>query len=168
MRSIDTIPIDEFRHDGVGLGCFSNKNFKDSDGYLNCLKIGPIFMRMTIKEVENTFRTPVKIIENDGSQTRVYLLPTTDTHLPYFAITFKKNKVSSIQLTGYSTTSNVSFSSIKLGTHYKKVLEILGKPNEISKVPDIEGVIWDYEPFPFSIEFINRKVYSIKLSDKKQ
>jgi len=168
IKKTDTIPTDEFRIDSVGLGCFSNKTFEHSGGYLRCLRIGSINIKMKQNEVEKMLKDPVKIIENDDGQTFIYLLPTSEEYYPYLAITYKKKKVLSIQLTGFSTTSDFSFSSITLGTHYKKVLEILGKPHKITKVPDINGLLWDYTPFPFSIEFVNKKVYSIKVSDIKE
>ena len=55
------------------------------------------------------------------------------------------------------------FSSIVLGMPKEKVADILGFPSSVSDVPQIHGRLWNYEPFPFSIEFKEGRVYSLRI-----
>ncbi|HOX11231.1 MAG TPA: hypothetical protein PK333_04570 [Candidatus Moranbacteria bacterium] len=165
-RGFDSTIKNEFRYLGGSIASISDKTSDLDQGYLNCLYIGKINMRMTLNQVDSILGKSDKIFDQKDSQIHVYFLPTTEKYYPYYAITFKNNIVNSIQLTGLSTTDSISFSSIKLGDHYKTVLEILGKPSNIKAIEDIKGVEWTYFPFPISIEFVARKVYSIKIYDK--
>jgi hypothetical protein len=166
-RGTDASSYDEFRYIGGAIACIS-KNVPDPEsGYCNCLHFCDIKMRMTVEEIESILGKADTIIYQGKQQIRVYFLPTNENHLSYFAITFNNKIARSLQLTGFSTTENYAFSSIALGSDYKAVLEILGKPKGIYNVPDIKGVGWTYDPFPISIEFINRKVYSIRIEDNK-
>jgi hypothetical protein len=163
---LDSASLNEFRYIGGAIGCISDKLIDTDKGYVNCLHIGNVKMKMSIIEVEEILGEPKKVIDQNESQVRVYLLPTSEKYYPYFAVTFKNKIAKSLQLTGNSTSEDISFSSIRLGSYYKEVLELLGKPTNIQIVPDINGVEWTYYPFPISIEIINGKVYSIKINDK--
>jgi len=165
-RGFDSTIKNEFRYLGGSIATISDKSSDVEQGYLNCLYIGKIKMRMTLNQVDSVLGKCDKILNQNDSQIQVYFLPASEKYYPYYAISFKNNIVNSIQLTGLSTSDNISFSPIKLGDHYKTVLEILGKPGNIKNIEDIKGVEWTYFPFPISIEFVNRKVYSIKIYDK--
>lgn len=166
-RDVDSTSYDEFRCLGGAIACISKDVPDPESGYCNCMHFGDIKIRMTREEIESVLGRADTIIYQGKQPVSLYFLPTSENHLSYFAITFRNKIAKSLQLTGFSTTDNYAFSSIILGSPYKTVLEILGKPKGIYRVPDINGVEWDYYPFPISIEFINRKVYSIRIEDTK-
>jgi hypothetical protein len=47
----------------------------------------------------------------------------------------------------------------------EKVLATLGPRARITVVKEIGGLLWDYRPFPISIELVHGRVYSIKIAD---
>jgi len=97
---------------------------------------------------------------------RVYTLPTStgEPSLAYTVISYVKSVTETIQLTGHSTVEPIDFSSIVLGDDEMKVRERFGAPYFTEEVEEIEGYKWGYAPFPISIEFIDKKVYSIRIS----
>ena len=111
-RGFDSTIKNEFRYLGGSIASISDKTSDLDQGYLNCLYIGKINMRMTLNQVDSILGKSDKIFDQKDSQIHVYFLPTTEKYYPYYAITFKNNIVNSIQLTGLSTTDSISFSSL--------------------------------------------------------
>lgn len=157
--------MNKFRFHGGAIACITNEIQNPKRGYLECLHISDIRMNMSIKEVEERYGKPYKEIDNGNSQSRIYLLPTDGQQYPYLVITYVKGVVDAIQLTGHETTKAIDFASIKLGDNEEFVKEMLGPPSEIHDVKEIKGIMWSYDPFPISIEFIDRKVYSIRIQN---
>lgn len=75
--------------------------------------------------------------------------------------------VKSLQLTGLpgEVQSKLQFSSIGLGASRQSVADILGLPSSVSDVPEIGGKMWNYFPFPFTIEFKGGVVYSVQIHE---
>jgi hypothetical protein len=77
-----------------------------------------------------------------------------------------------IQLTGYATKEEFTFSSLKLGDNEEKVRKFFGPPTSIDDVEEIKGYAYSYEPaaepFKITIEFINKKVYTFRFRIKSK
>lgn len=78
--------------------------------------------------------------------------------------------VQTLQLTGKPSdaSSALPFSGITLGTPKQQVADVLGLPSSVTDVQQIRGKLWDYAPFPFTIELVNDIVYSIRIERPKQ
>ena len=161
---IKLFKINEFDASSGAISCATNEI---KENYLSCLCIGKINFDTLESEIEKLHGKPHKVLANkDNSSTKIYLLKTSTEHYPYFAITFDNSSIESIQLTGGKPNENLSFSSIRLGDQSSFVLQKLGTPSQKYDVEEIQGELWDYAPFPFTIEFINNEVYSIRLTKK--
>ncbi len=158
------IAVNEFRRAGAGLVCVT-ETAKHDEGYLQCLRIGQIHIGQREKDVERLLGSPWKVIKQDDTTTiKVFPIESNEEMKPYWVITFKKGAVEAIQATGKNPKTATSFSSIKLGDKKARVLEILGKPNASKSVEAIKGAMWSYQPFPISIELVDDRVYSIRVS----
>ncbi len=158
--------VNEFRYAGDWLVCISDTFPSDLDEvmYLPCLNFKTIKIGSTLEEIESMYNDIYKIIpESDTVETRVYLLETELEQIPYIVVEYRNNVATALQLTGLQTNADLSFSSIKLGDPEKYVIEILGKPNSIEEVEEIDGYFWDYSPFPITVEMVDKKVYSVKI-----
>lgn len=121
-------------------------------------------MEMTLDELETQYGKPYQVIENGESENRIYVFQASENlPIPYIVVTYVNDKVDAIQLTGFSTDSNLDFSSLKLGDSVGVVKNRLGPPSDTSKAQDINGIEWTYYPFPISIQFIKDKLYSIRI-----
>jgi hypothetical protein len=72
-----------------------------------------------------------------------------------------------IQLTGTKTDAPLAFSSIHLGDSENRVAELLGPPPHKEDLTDIVGVLWSYRPYPFSFEFEDGKVTSMRVHSEE-
>lgn len=134
------------------------------DNYNACLNFGDISVNTSIAEIEQILGAPYDHVEQGGRFYKLYLLQQLDDgSQPYFAAEIKNNEIISIQITGFGTKENLSFSSISLGDYFSFVEQKLGKPSEIGYI-DEETKHWAYTPFTFSLEIKNGYVYSIKLN----
>jgi len=162
------IPVNEFRRKGDGLVCVT-ETFKRDEGYLQCLRIGPIYIGQRERDVERLLGNPWKVIKQDDSTTiKVFPIESNEESKPYWVITFKNGVAEAVQVTGKDPKATTSFSSIKVGDNKARVLEILGKPFASKSVESIKGTLWSYRPFPISIEIVDDRVYSIRLSRTSQ
>ena len=160
------IRVNEFTRKGGGLVCVTD-TFKpdESPPYLQCLRIGPIRIGQSEKEVELLLGNPWKVIEKDASTTiKVFPMESVEPSKPYWVITFTTHMVDSVQITGKNPKTVNTFSSIRLGDYKARVLEILGEPFATKPVEAVRGVLWSYRPFPISIEIVDDRVYSIRVS----
>lgn len=109
------IAVNEFRRAGAGLVCVT-ESAKHDEGYLQCLRIGPIYIGQREKDVERLLGNPWKVIKQDDSTTiKVFPIESNEELKPYWVITFKKGAVEAVQATGKNPKAATSFSSIKLG-----------------------------------------------------
>lgn len=93
----------------------------------------------------------------------IFLLDTINNSINYIVLSERNDSLWVIQVTGYITNKNYSFSSVRLGDYSNFVEQKLGQGSRQEEVRDINGYTWDYTPFPFSIEFVNDRVYSIRI-----
>ncbi len=156
-----------FYYDSFGLGCISDTLTAPEYGYENCLCFGEINFKTSLNEYIEKFGEPDKIMDNeDGSKYYIFILSQSEETFSYFAVQILNNETIAIQLTGKDSSIPISFSTIKLGDYFTYVSGRLGKNYIKEEVEEITGFIWDYNPFPFSIEFKDLKVYSIRLTKK--
>jgi len=157
-----------FYSNDFGLACISDSLFDPESGYNNCLCFGDINFETTLNEYIDRFGEPAKIMENeDGSKYYIFILTQPQETFSYLAVQILNNETTAIQLTGKDSSIPLSFSTIKLGDYFTYVGQRLGKQYVQKDVEDISGFMWDYNPFPFSVEFDrDMRVYSIRLSKK--
>lgn len=151
--------------------------------YSHCLRLGSLKLGMefyhlqmalfdlkTIPE-QNIVKPRIVNKSPDGALTVLIPISTTQSgdqiRMQSYLVALLDNKgiVQSLQLTGKpnDTTHLLQFSSIALGSLKEKVVDILGLPSSASDVPEIRGKLWSYAPFPFTIEFVNDAVYSVRI-----
>lgn len=151
-------------------------------GYNNCLRLGDLklgmeFYRLQIaltglKTIPEQYITNPRVVDK-SEEVLTVLIPISTTQSgnqvrmqSYLVVLLdKKGLIQGLQLTGKpsDTASSLQFSSIALGDSKDGVLDILGFPSSVSNVPEIHGKLWSYSPFPFTIEFVNNAVYSVRI-----
>ena len=151
-------------------------------GYDYCLRLGEIRVGDSFKNIQqqlHAFETiPEKFVNhpklvNQQSNSNAWLIPLAGiekhgaVQLHSYLVVFVDNHqhVKGLQVTGIQgkTTDRLHFSSVKLGMKAEKVVDLLGNPSSVKDVKEINGKLWSYYPFPFSIEFVQGKVYSIHI-----
>jgi hypothetical protein len=151
--------------------------------YSHCLRLGQIKIGMQLHELQfflfKLKTIPEKYIINphivskspDGIITALFPIATTPSEKgirlkSYLVSTLSSyGEVLSLQITGTPNDSSrpLHFSGIALGTPKELVIDTLGNPSSTRRVPEINGVLWSYAPFPFTIEFVDNIVYSIRM-----
>lgn len=151
--------------------------------YNNCLKLGSLqlgmeFYRLQIalanlKSIPEPFITNPRLVNKSPEGINTLLIPIAATQAgdqirmqSYLVVLMDSSGiVKSLQLTGLpgDVVNKLHFSSITLGMSKESVSEILGFPSSVSNVPEISGKMWSYFPFPFTIEFKNDAVYSVRI-----
>lgn len=152
-------------------------------GYNNCLRLGSLklgmeFYRLQIaladlKTIPEQNIVHPRIVNKSPDGVLTVLVPISTVQsgdqirMQSYLVALLDNSgtVKSLQLTGKpsETTTALHFSGITLGIPKEKVVDILGFPSSVSDVPEIRGKLWNYSPFPFTIEFSNDKVYSVRI-----
>ncbi len=153
----------QFRFSGNWIVCVCED--KSDTLFLCCLNLGLFGLGDSVSIVDSLFGSPFKTIpKTDSSEVRAYsLTPVGDSMVPYIVVGHVNGRITSLQLTGEAIRDSLNFSSITLGDSTSHVESILGKPFVVKEVDEIEGVLWSYHPFRFSLEIVNGKVYSIKM-----
>lgn len=108
-----------------------------------------------------TILIPVSTLELGGEKRmQSYLVALLDS----------AGNVQTLQLTGNPSdaSSALPFSGITLGTPKQQVADVLGLPSSVTDVQQISGKLWDYAPFPFTIELVDDVVYSVRIELPKQ
>jgi hypothetical protein len=151
--------------------------------YAHCLRMGPLKLGMELYQLQialsnlKTIPEPnivnPRIVDRSPSGITTALFPITtmpsgdglrmQSYL--VAVIDKAGVVQVLQLTGKPSEASASmpFSSLLLGTPRKRVLELLGNPSSISDVPQVQGKLWSYAPFPFTVEMVNGTVHSMRI-----
>lgn len=162
----------EFRYFRGTLTCITPEPPDETSdpAYRACLRIGPVQIGQSLREIAKMFGSPHRVVENGDTTMRVYTIDIGTPQgqpVPYWVIGFNRDRrVVSIQMTGERGDSKLAFSSIRLGDPAGRVIKILGKPYVTRPVKDIDGAeFWGYTPFPISIEIKNKRVYSIRISE---
>ncbi|MDH5181686.1 MAG: hypothetical protein OEY07_18645, partial [Gammaproteobacteria bacterium] len=149
--------VDHFRSREDQLICITGKTDPNA-----CSHIGPFKIGAPYKAMDNPWK---EIAQNNGVTVTAYPIINNDKHNAYWVIGHKAGTITSLQLTGNYADDKLSFSSIKLDDSQDKVKSILGPRYRVKQLQDINGEMWDYYPFPISIEFVKGKVYSIRVTE---
>ena len=106
-----------------------------------------------------------KVPQGNRQDAWVYSLPIPkgEKKFPYLVVSYQDGKAMVLQLSGDKTDAPLAFSSIKLGDTEARVKEFLGPPDSISPLEDVPGYLWNYLPFPFTLELNEGKVNSIRI-----
>ncbi len=152
-------PINTFRFLGNALVCKSDSGEDDSA----CFRIGSLKIGEEYKPRNKAWK---EISQGQGVTASVHPIVANDEFNAYWVIGHKEGKITSIQITGNYPHEKLVFSTIKLADPKEKVKEILGPRFHERKVESINGIMWDYYPFPITIELIDNKVHSIRVAEK--
>jgi hypothetical protein len=159
-KQMDSTPFNAFRFIGNHLVCKTNElNAENS-----CYRIGDFILGDDFNSATKHFGKPWKLISQpDGHELAVFAIKATELEQAYWVIGKREGKIASIQLTGDFPSQVANFSTIQLSDPQSKVRDILGPRYIVRNVEDIKGTIWDFAPFQISIEFVDDKVYSIRV-----
>jgi hypothetical protein len=164
------IAADGFRVSGGELVCGADVAPTDTGitPYGDCLRIGPVRIGETLRDVAMRFGRAGKEVRQGGVTLRVWpvnLKVPPGTSLPYWVIGFDdQRRVVSIQLTGDRPVDRYDFSSLRLGDPEARVREILGEPSETQPVPAIGAEMWIWRPHPVTLEIKDGRVYSMRVA----
>jgi hypothetical protein len=171
----------EFRKVSNGIVCIEEGSPPDGYGY--CLRLGSAKLGLEFRQLQaylskdkripQTYIVTARVVNVSPEGVRTILIPISATessdqlrlHSYIVATVLRSGQVDSLQLTGMANevTEDLPFSSIKLGSPKRRVLEILGFPSSVADVQQIKGTRWSYAPFPFSIELVDEIVHSIRI-----
>ena len=152
-------PINTFRFLGNALVCKSDS----ADDDFACFRIGSLKIGDEYKARNKAWK---EIQQIEGVTASVHPIVTNDEFNAYWVIGHKEGKITSIQITGNYPHEQIAFATIKLTDPKEKVREILGPRFHERKVESINGVMWDYYPFPITVELVDNKVYSVRVAEK--
>ena len=161
---------DDFRVSGGELVCGDDAAPGEAGAasYGDCLRIGPVRIGETLRDVAMRFGRAGKEVRRDGLTLRVWpvnLNVPQGTSLPYWVIGFDdRRRVVSIQLTGDRPLDRYEFSSLRLGDPEARVRAILGEPSETQPVPGIGAEMWIWRPHPVTLEIKDGRVYSMRVA----
>ena len=137
-----------------------------------CLRIGELQIGSAWGEVTTRFGEPWKREAlPDGGVREVHVVDRDERQrtFSYWVLESRGGVLVSAQLTSNHPPQDAAtapaFSGIRLGDPEARVRELLGSRFQVTPVPPIGGVLWDYAPFRFSIEFVNGRVYSLRVHD---
>jgi hypothetical protein len=159
-NQMDSTPFNAFRFIGNHLVCKTN----DPNTENPCYRIGEFILGDDFGNATKHFGKPWKLISQpDGGELAVFTIKATELEQAYWVIGNREGKIASVQLTGDFPSQVASFSTIRLSDPQSKVRDILGPRYSAKSIEAIKGTMWDYAPFQISIEFVNDKVYSIRI-----
>jgi hypothetical protein len=161
-KALADTPVNTFRYAGKHLVC---KQETPAQNYLACLRIGPHRIGDPYRPVRERLPRPFREVALKGgviaSAHRIASPPGAHA---YWVIGHRDGAIVSIQLTGNHSHPDLAFATIQLDDSEEKVLALLGPLARITEVREIGGLLWDYRPFPISIELIHGRVYSMKVT----
>lgn len=161
-KAMAEVPANTFRFVGNHLVC---KQDTPAPNYIACLRIGPLRVGDSYRPIRELNPKPWKEVALEGSaSTSAFRIIATSETNAYWVIGHRDDQIVSIQLTGNYSHPDLAFATIRLNDTEEKVLAMLGPQANIRVVKEIGGLLWDYHPFPISIEFVHGRVYSIKVA----
>lgn len=161
-KALEETPVNSFRYFGGQLVC---KQDKPAPNYLACLRIGELRVGDSYRPVRERNPSPWREVKlEDGAIASAFRIKTPPGTHAYWVIGHRDEVIVSVQLTGNYPHPDFHFATIRLDDSEEKVLARLGPGSQIREVKEIGGLLWDYAPFPFSIEFVRGRVYSIRVA----
>lgn len=166
-------PYGEYRYEGNWIVCVvSDSWWPDSLAELACLHIGEFTLGDSMSMWADRLDKPYDSWSDElGSQFDVYLLPFEGKQdIPYLLFEHRSGQIVALQMSGPATTDTTSFAGLHLGDPVEILQKKLGPPSSTREVADIKGELWSYQPFPISVEVVNKRISSIRiyLSDEMQ
>ena len=161
-KAMADVPANTFRYVGDHLLC---KQETPAQDYVACLRIGLLRIGEPYRPVRERLPKPYREAALDGGviASAHRIATPADTHA-YWVIGHRSDTIVSIQLTGNYSHPDLAFATIRLNDTEERVLALLGPRRQITPVREIGGFLWDYRPFPISVEFVHGRVYSIKVA----
>lgn len=160
-RAMKDTPANTFRFVGDQLVC---KQDTPARNYLACLRIGAVRIGDSYRRFRERHPGPWKELAPEAGVAASAHPAATDGKT-YWVIGRRGDRIVSVQLTGSRSSPDLAFATLQLGDTEEKAIALLGPRANISAVPEIGGLLWNYAPFPISIEFVDGKVFSIKISE---
>jgi hypothetical protein len=87
----------------------------------------------------------------------------------YMVLSFSKKRrdiLAGIQVTGRGNLNRALLRGLRLGDPLEKVERVYGKPDVVEPVDEIKGVLYRYSNRNFSFEFVNNRLYSVRIQRK--
>lgn len=158
--------VNEFRRAGAGLGCTTLADAPDTDPpELPCLHIGQLQVGARFSDIRSAWGEPERAVpQNDSLTAYVYVFDYEAESPAYTVLTVRSDTVVAVQLTGTAMHEDYTLSSVRLGDPEDRVLKFLGPPMMTREVPEVNGVQWGYAPWPLSLEIVDGRVYSMRVS----
>ncbi|HXF67032.1 MAG TPA: hypothetical protein VNK67_10105 [Burkholderiales bacterium] len=161
-KALADTPANTFRYFGGQLVC---KQDKPAPDYLACLRIGELRVGEPYRPVRERNPRPWREVALEGGVTAsAFLIESPPGTHAYWVIGHRDDTIVSVQLTGNYPHPDFHFATVRLDDSEEKVLSRLGPSSRIHEVKEIGGLLWDYSPLPFSIEFVRGRVYSIRVA----
>lgn len=158
----------EFRLNQAGkLFCDSGAGSDVESSIQPCLHIGALHIGQSQIQVERLLGQADKQMQLSGVTYYAYAIEPfyeVQDFFPYWMISYQNGKVYTLQATGLAIPPNINFSSIRFGDEPPAVTEKLGMPTHSFNRRDNGYEVWQYKPYPISIEFKQHQVYSIRIS----
>jgi len=144
------------------LTCYNEAGYPTKTGA--CLSIAGISFYSTLEDAKHKFGKPVQSgLDDETNEWYAFYTDPKDRKSPVLTITIKDSKIIRINLKGYKSRDDISFSSIRLGDFYSFVKYRLGEPGYKKEVKAAGDETWVYVTAPIIIEFRLNKVSSITI-----
>lgn len=132
--------------------------------FLPCLKIGTVAVAADMDDVEEMLGPPARVMPlGSATEARAYFVAQRATPKPYYVVTYRQASVVGIQLVGPPPQLPIAFAGIRLGDRLERVIDALGLPSQRCDGPN-GTEIWNWQPFPISIDMEDGVVKAIKVS----
>ena len=129
-----------------------------------CMRIGPLEMEMLRSDAEMILGKPASTVMGNGRESFVYDFPADPSGAGYVVLTFKSNgRVDSLQLTGGAAPRVWQFSGITTGDSQQALANRFGQPLQTDNGTHPGFTILGYEPWTFSFELKDDRVWSIAI-----
>jgi hypothetical protein len=101
----------------------------------------------------------------DGQQALLYFLEKHEQY-PYLVVTVSKDRIVALQITGTAAAKKFSFNGVNLGDTTDALAQRFGPARQLGPSSLKDTDLWSYSPFAFSFEVKDRRVISIRISEK--
>ena len=137
---------------------------RDFPGDYPCMRIGPLEMEMPRSDAEMILGNAGSTVMGNGRENFIYDVPGDRSGSAYVALTFKNDgHVDTLQLTGDVVPQVWSFFGITTGDSQEALTSRFGQPLQIDNNTHPGFTIWGYEPWTFSFELKDGRVWSIAI-----
>lgn len=156
---------------GFGLNCVfaADRELSKEEvaglGHRPCLYIGPFRAGATWAPIGAELGPPHRSQKGEGGED-VFVYGLARTAPPYIVFRVRDGRITTIQLTGEGFF-DFGFAGLLLGDREADILKALGPPSDKRQGPQIKGMLWDYAPFPVSLEVKDGALYSVLVMEQR-